>query len=323
VWQFFNKLRERERDAQLIVTGDLTSTGHVSQYDRASRFLSKRVAVAEREYFGLGTPDWRDWSVPGNHDYWPGKYFYFGAARRHMRIWAREFPAVGPSIPLMGGEVRLRFMRLDTDSGVRTWGPSRFLARGNCTKQLRKLEERLSKIGLPSPDEIRVLLLHHSLAYRDPSTDLLPCRVGRLAERFLERCLGHSSLLGRLEMNMGSRDMLRRLLAQFNIRVILTGHTHTPYIASRPAACRTPPRLIHVLEACCGTTTMVDQVPAGWPAHRDTRKLHPNTLIIHRLEVDGARIVWHAETWWRDAEQGFVNEPPSGCQNWSASLCVR
>src|SRR5207302_7534251 len=107
----------------------------------------------------------------------------------------------------------------------------RVLARGSFGTQLRRLESALSELGAVDANEVRIMLLHHSLAYKST------CR------------------LGILEINDDSRRRLRRLLVQFDIPVILTGHTHQVDVRRHCILSPERKRPIPFLEACCGTTT--------------------------------------------------------------------
>ena len=95
---------------QLIVTGDLTSTGRDDQFDHASRFLSDPAWLAE--------PGWREYSVSGNHDQWGGSWPAAAAPTAGLTTtFPAGFPQVKTPIPLVDGFC-LRFVLLDTDADV-------------------------------------------------------------------------------------------------------------------------------------------------------------------------------------------------------------
>jgi hypothetical protein len=195
----------------------------------------------------------------------------------------------------------LRFLAVNTDADINGWTPERVLARGSFVSQLRRLEEELPRILPPDRDEVRVLLLHHSLAYtadvRAPKPSTLLGRLGR----WWYRRLGFRDL----EINLPSRRRLLRLLTRFDIPVILTGHTHTPMVQCFGAPVPGRARDFDFLEACCGTTTQANKVPPHWPAVLGDRELDPNSLVVHQLLWDGHTVTWRAEVFGRTPFGGF------------------
>jgi 3',5'-cyclic AMP phosphodiesterase CpdA len=289
--QFFTDLRTQEQ-ARLIVTGDLTSCGSVTQLAAAEAYLGEVLKPPLGNFVGLQESDWRKQAIPGNHDHWPGNFFSLGPPGPRFQSWFQHFPYVGPALPLTAGRAQLRFLGagIDTDANVYPGTPDRLLARGSFTTQLLRLSLMLPHRGR---DEIRVLLLHHSLAHRGLT----------------------------LEINPGSRKQLEQFLAVNDIRVILTGHTHEPLVqpfqvtTSGPAGLlrwfAQPTRQVQCLEGRCGTTAQATKVPLGWPSSGHSRDLCVNTLLVHRLyEQDDGRIVWHAETYRRSPMRGFEKVPP-------------
>jgi hypothetical protein len=266
---FFAAFKNSDQ-ARLLMTGDLTSSGSSTQFAAGDDYLRDVLVPPQGSYFGLGEADWRDRGIPGNHDHWPGTFFSWRGPLPPVRNWLNTFPAIAdPPLPLTP-RVGLRFLRLATDADVFPLTPARLLARGEFTSQLLQLD---SKLPDQAPDEIRVLLLHHSYE--------------------------HQGLT--LEMNPASRALLEDFLFKKNIPVILTGHTHEPLVRRLTTAGHP------FLEGRCGTTTQADQVPLGWPWRGQSRTLTVQTLLVHRLfqENDGT-IVWHAETYRRHKFQGFV-----------------
>jgi hypothetical protein len=130
-----------------------------------------------------------------------------------------------------------------------------------------------------------VLLLHHSIAYR------------------------HRGCSRSLEMKRASRAQVLALLAECDVRVVLTGHTHKRMVgqfrAYRTDHASSSRRLHRFMEACCGTTTQANKVPAKWGG-RD-RNLDENSLLVHRIVSRGDRIIWKTDTWWRSHYHGFKN----------------
>lgn len=297
---FFEERRKEDPKLALLVTGDLTSTGKKSQFTTVEEFLGGELEPPKGNDIGLNVRGWKTGAIPGNHDHWPGRYFFLGPPKSHLLEWAKVFPLIREADwPLGDTGVRLRFLAVNTDADVGSWGPERVLARGSCQTQLRRLRDQLEALGPAAENEIRVLLLHHSLAYEAPPKGLpagLPARLARVLRHGLFR----RSMLGELELNRASRELLRQMVARLQISVILTGHTHEPMIACFTAHSRNPPRWISFMEACCGTTTQANVVPRKLDPHSaGDPLLDANALVLHQLFLERGRIVWQAETWTR------------------------
>jgi hypothetical protein len=56
---FFASL-QRSEQAQLLMTGDLTSSGSTSQFAAGDNYLRQVLLPPQGQYVGLGVPDWRD-----------------------------------------------------------------------------------------------------------------------------------------------------------------------------------------------------------------------------------------------------------------------
>jgi hypothetical protein len=340
---FVEEMRQGDPGIVLLVTGDLTSTGKASQVGRALQFIGAELPPPSARAVGLRTGTWLDeamrggdrtgsrhQAIPGNHDHWPGRVFVsiramelaffwlLGRPQSHMRQWRRHLPFIQQTrFPLRGTQVHLRFLALNSDADVGGWGPQRVLARGSFHTQLQRLEREL---GPADPNEVRILLLHHSLAYR---ADHPPYKGPTWLSRLWHKCF-RPSALGVLEINAASRRLLRRLLGRLEVSVILTGHTHQVHVACDHVL---SPKLrrIQFLEACCGTTTQLTEVPRKWPALFDgseKRKLDPNTLLIHRLFAENQRIVWKTETW-RRGDNGFERARENALgEPWASDLVV-
>jgi hypothetical protein len=342
--EFYQKMRDEDPNVALLVTGDLTSTGKQSQFDRAVQFLGDVLPPPSPRGQGLQTGTWLEEAtrgtpvgphqvIPGNHDHWPGRLFWVvGRPRPWMRTWARDLPLLQQTpIPLQGNDValqrknvRLRFLCLNSDADVWGWGPERVLGRGSFRTQLRRLEDDLSASEPPDPNEVRVLLVHHSLLYRAGShEDKPPSGLGQVWQACQKG-------LGLLEMNKASRRRLGRLMGQLDIPVLLTGHTHKASVRRWCALSPARGRPLPFLEACCGTTTQLNKVPRKWRSlfsrrGRDprARELDTNTLLVHRVSATGGQIRWRTETWIRDHEAGFQPAPGNtGGEPWASELLV-
>jgi hypothetical protein len=330
----FRDWRTSGRTPDLLVTGDLTSLGRSGQFDLAAAFLCNQLPPPFERGIGLQTggglpaPQWLAAAmggtragcphhvIPGNHDHWPGRYYMLGPVGRRMRGWAPHLPyqhvPAGPPRP----PVRIRFLALNTDAEVGAWGRDRLLARGRFVRQVEHLDRELRQKlpGEPDPDEIRVLLAHHSLAYRaaaPPATTWF----GRA-----RRALWGSRHRPALEIDPRSRLALEQLLADFDIRVLLTGHTHT--VDVRVHVCLRPGggKPFRFLEACCGTSSQLAHAPADRPGVEGRIAAH--TFLLHHLFRDGRGVVWRTETWERTLGSRFGRSTRNPGVPYAAELVV-
>jgi 3',5'-cyclic AMP phosphodiesterase CpdA len=277
---FFDQMRRTE-NAQLIVTGDLTTVGHPDQFAMASDFLGSILRFSRGRPIGLMEKHWTDRGVPGNHDHWPGHAGIWGGPTHGL---AATFPAMpyfnDPPLSLPSGHV-LRFMGIDTDADVDPYGTDRFLARGSFTSHLGPLATSLS---IPTDNEIRVLCLHHSQELRGVS----------------------------LEMNALSRDALNDFIVDQDIAVLLCGHVHTPPLVKSFTATNLGTS-VDFLEARCGTTTQTSTLPYTWRTilGRRPKRVNrmPNSLLVHRLVMEGGDIYWHTELY-QERSRGFAVPTP-------------
>jgi 3',5'-cyclic AMP phosphodiesterase CpdA len=192
--QLWAKLKDEE-DAALIVTGDLTAFGAISQFQSATTYLADilgRPTVVNP--IGLRHTRWNHTSVPGNHDHWPGRPVIFGWPTSGLAEHFSGLPNVF-RFDLSPGQF-LSFLRIDTDANVNPLGTDRFLALGRFNSQLATLA---SQLPVPEANEIRVLLLHHSL-----------------------------SVSGQLAMTSASKDALNDFIVDHAISILLCGHIHQP-----------------------------------------------------------------------------------------------
>lgn len=305
----FKELRRAEPDAELIVTGDLTAWGTTSEFQQADGFLS--TAGQWPEFVGLNAPGWMTLAIPGNHDHWRGIPFWpLGTPNSEVR---RRFPndwAVTPSTKLPNG-VSVVFLSLNSDADVGGYSDERIWACGSFVSAVNGLDQALSA---RNQDEIRVLLLHHSVEYR-----------GRLIQRSRTRCLpvSWSVNLEHLTIDDASRRKVADLLDKHGIRVVLTGHIHQPFFVGQlPKSSLYPKR--DVMEARCGSTsqrlTAAPGVPIGGGSNAPP---YQNSLIVHRLLDDVGRIYWQSEAHaifpsisskmgFRPASELLVNPPSQG-----------
>ena len=280
---FYKRLWDSDPRCQVIVTGDITASGAETQFDWAHVYLGAPTGTPNFG-LGLGLPNWPDISISGNHDQWPGTNGIFGRPTAGLKkYFKQQFPIVAPLLGI-GRGLALRFLFIDTDADVWPFGTDRLFARGDFVSQLIALGK---KIPQSAPDEIRILVMHHSLMPESPDPAVTtPQR--------------------RMAITSGTRKVLDNFLVDYGIKIVLSGHLHVPrltrYRASNGIEATT------VLEARCGTTTqrdefpyeLVEQIPAD-------RRLPPNTLIVHTVLERSSSVVWRSEIFWRNRTGRFVN----------------
>jgi len=251
---------QEESDICLVVTGDLTATGHEEEFEIANKFLS-----AEYCGVGLNVGDWIQRAVPGNHDHWPGRPIIIGRPTPGLEKYFPDLPYAGPVIQLGNGR-QLRFLRIDSDDGVNPYLQERWFAIGSFERQLEALSEMLEPLGR-NDNEIRVLCLHHSATYRGIH----------------------------LEANSKSRAALYKFLLRNHIAVVLTGHIHRPpWVRTFPATQPMAPGRTVVIEAKCGTTTQWDPTILREAEFEDSQHWQ-NSLIVHWLSEADGQIHWNSE----------------------------
>jgi len=289
--KFFRDMRKSEQ-AELLVSGDLTSMGKVDQFNSANDFLKSKLRPPKGQV-GLGVSNWQEKAIPGNHDYFCGVVNWtggpiLGGPTPGLTQYFPNLPFASPRIPLPPTPAVLRFVGIDTDAGNWRYGWNRLWARGSFVNQLTAAQALL---GPPAEDEIRVLLLHHS-----------------------RRCSGFM-----LCIDNQSRSALDRFLIQSDISVLLSGHKHRPFIDHFPLTSAAPPRAMDVMEARCGTTTQRNVVPLNWfnlLGLPPNRSWPPNTLLVHRLFEERGTIRWTTETYTRTTYRFKILGPTGSLQVW-------
>lgn len=268
---WFYRHRRSATNAHLIVTGDLTSRGAVPQFELAADYLSDEALLQGGVPCGLGEIGWRDRAVSGNHDYWNGGIWPLLPMTPSPALagtMGRAFPAIESMEVTIGGRtITVRFLAIDTDMNCTRY--NRMMAHGAFEDQIYALETLLPE--QPEPDEIRVLLLHHSLGYD-----------GTVRLRIVD----------------DSQHALKEFLADYDVRVMLCGHTHHPCVQKFPVSGRE--REGTVLEACCGTTLQRTRLrPDEYPeaGKKGNERIAHNALIVHTLYEEGREVKWVAETY--------------------------
>lgn len=283
--EFWERILKDEENVQLVVTGDLTAYGSEDQFRSALTYVENEVTPPYGNNIGLHAWDWRERSIPGNHDQWPGYPIIFG---RGYNV-ANHFP--GPPFvqpKRLPNGLTLRILAIDTDADVWPFGRNRLYPRGRFTSQLIALNKLIEP---PKQDEFTVLLLHHSPSHVGKTLGIVPGSLGDLSAFLIEQ----------------------------HVAVMLCGHVHVPRVSTYRA--QDQGRVLDVLEACCGTTTQLDRLPLGWrdfSGRRPDRRLTANTLLVHRLDEQNNEVLWSIQAYSRDVP-GFSPEasiPPVTVRVW-------
>jgi 3',5'-cyclic AMP phosphodiesterase CpdA len=265
---FFSLLREREPEAYLIITGDLTAMGHPQEFETANEYLGAVLRPPKGKYIGLEVAKWGEHAIPGNHDHWPGTPRILGGPTPALSYYFPEpkVPKVQPLFRLSTGH-DLRFLRINTDADVDPLEPERVLARGMFRSQLESLSNSLEK---PGPKEIRALCLHHSRTY-DGFT---------------------------LKIDTDSRQLLDDFIVKHQIAVLLCGHIHEPPSVRFLYGPKGRSSSGGVLEGRSGTTAQLDRSLLhklrllGFRARR-----WENSLLVHRILGSEHELLWEIEVY--------------------------
>lgn len=279
----FSHLRRTE-DAILVVTGDLTATGSIEQFNLSKSYLEDSINGFSRGPVGLELQNiWLEGTIPGNHDHWPGNKGILGSPDNLYK----SFPNPTPPLPIPVREIPLRngakiiLAGVDTSSDVGSYGVNRILARGEFVRHLEVLR---NQIAGASEDEVRVLLMHHS-----PQVSGIPLRI-----------------------NKKSRRVLKETVKQFNIRILLTGHAHKAIGTLEGIVDRG--RQWTLLEARSGTTLQRDEVPPSFAKgifsrYSEDKPYLANSFLVHRLYEESGHIYWEV-TEYRRKNSGFKEHGP-------------
>lgn len=263
-----SELIENEK-VELIVTGDLTRVGATLEFDMARDFLEKEL-LYRGKYIGLRDTNALKLAIPGNHDHYPGIASLVGGPTRALgQMFPKNFPPSTSKLGSSGHE--LTFLRINTDADVTAFSRKRMRAKGSFVSQLNWLKGQLGPKG---KKEIRVLLLHHSVAHRGVF----------------------------LEIDRRSRKELFDFIVNQGVAVLLSGHIHEPPLVKLATAVDKNGNKADYLEARCGTTTQMNlfHVPYYWRGMLaklgiKKRGHWSNTLLVHRITEAGGQIFWESE----------------------------
>lgn len=277
---FVAELRdEGEDDLNIIVTGDITRTGDLVDFGNATAFLERALDLSPPNWtrsagLGLGSVDL---IIPGNHDKWGGSFFALGGGPSNYGGYFRTpLPYVHHCPKLKNGR-KVVFVGIDSDADVLSLSHDRQLALGNFKSQLDNPGNGSHPSFPPAPQEIRMMLIHHSWY-----------QSGKM-----------------LRMRTASKDKLGQFLIRHGIKGILTGHSHAPFLDFFTVN----PQQVDVYELRAGTASQLDQTPARWKTVWGTlpsRLWEPNSLLVHRIFEDQNKATyWHAQIYRRSETDGF------------------
>jgi predicted phosphodiesterase len=280
--KFWKKIRtEEDPNAQVVVSGDVTSCGGSNEFDNANAFLGSKLSMPFGP-IGLSFPNWQKHAIPGNHDHWPGKPIILGGPNASV---ASAFLSGYPNVQtiLRGSGRPIHLISINTDSDVDPRGRYRLFAIGSFQTQLVAAKTQLSQL---EGNGIRVLVLHHSWHKKK----------------------------GVLRISRASRGALDQFLDQENISIIMTGHVHTPLIRCFTVGAIPHSSKLRVWECRCGTTTQVDKISYAAKSifgRFPLRKWPSNSLLVHRITEHPDSTEWNVETYVR-SRSGFDTVGPKG-----------
>ena len=263
---FYKVIRPETGVFRLIVTGDLTRSGGVTEFQVARDFIHSQVDIKPphgTNMVGLQLPADEVIAIPGNHDHWNGSTQPLGG--RPSQYFNQGYSATPfiERIPLSNGRV-VEFRGINSDSGVTPFSPSRMFALG-------KFQNELNQVQMPANAnrDIRMLLIHHS--WQASGTTL--------------------------RMTKASKSALTKFLVANGFRGMLTGHMH---LFSVPTV--GVPNSQPFEEFRCGSSTQHDSVPYNWRNwgwNHPNRKFPQNTVLVHRVIGGPGVTTWETETFGR------------------------
>lgn len=273
--RYVRKLHTPGERLNLIVTGDYSRCGSDAELQLAYDYIYREIDVRKprkiKAGLWFGHHGGQMLGVPGNHDQWGGHNspFSYQVSKFAASRLSKAYPVVTPGPTI--GKRDVRFLEIDSDADVLPGTLRRILARGHFLSQLTQLGALLGPAGNPK-NELRVLVLHHALHH-----------VGKT-----------------LRISAPSAAALAAFMANYDVKILLSGHTHRANTAIVGAGTR---------EICSGSTTQIDAVPRGWTnlqGNTPTVNFNLNSFVVHRLTPSvGGLIDWSTETVQRKKLVGF------------------
>ncbi len=269
--EFCSQFTERKEAFEFLVTGDFTRCGSASEIATAQRFFASSVDLnaPTGNFVGLNLNAVPDASISGNHDQWGGVNHPWGGGPLASKTLVPQAMPFVLTAGLANGR-RLILAGIDTDADVSPKSMTRVLARGSFSNQLAALEQ---KIPTREERDIRVLMLHHSMA--------------------------HDGFVLRIEH--ACKQALFTFLADKAFSLVLSGHTHAQLFSKIPIQSSSGTVSL-IEELTCGSTTQHDQVPYNWRSwlgNRPARHWPTNTLLVHKLLGTEGQTMWDTEAFVR------------------------
>ncbi len=273
--KFWRIVKNRIPEAKLVMTGDLTCTGHEQELDLGSLYLASEWMAPDGNFMGLRCPGWKDYGIPGNHDHWGGN-LVLGPPSDQLWQTFRFCPYLtGPlQIPATGHQIV--FAGINTDAGVGPYSGNRGLARGEFREELEELEKVMK---LPEENEIRILLLHHSATWEGRTLGITPT----------------------------CRKLLDEFTGRHAFSILLCGHTHVPRIEKLKIK-HLAQYLMPPLHVCCGSSSRITTLPPGVRlAGQRISRLNTiaNSVLLHELSAEPNGLRWSVETYF-ERPHGFA-----------------
>jgi hypothetical protein len=234
------KMSKGER-LHYLVSGDLTCTGLDTDFVLAQTYLLGKLVTDNTGFTvdGLNIPADQLRTIPGNHDHWDGKHGWpqpaydagvFGAS------FVRTPWKTRPSLQSPSGALRLDLFGVDSNSGLFGW-PENYTAlgmfsHGELFQPLRGLEALLQeseadrKVLPKGVVLVRGIVCHHAFSnnaqQNRPKIPGWRARLSRSWSRVMQRFFGKNPD----PLDPASVTALINLAHKYDVRAVLTGHTH-------------------------------------------------------------------------------------------------
>ena len=224
----FMRIREElgvplETPVHVVVSGDLTCRGSKADHASAAAFLLQRLHwPGYRQPFGLQLGAGHSFEKPGNHDHFDGGVF-LPAHNPKLDKYYPWPPDPHPPVLSPGKEFEVRLYGLDSNSGLA--GKVNFSLSQNGDVHQNDLDDLRVQLEEDQDDPghpvVRILVVHHTLAFRRQAVTFAPGTWPALLTRGF--CLPP-----------GMRKRILRLCVDYRVAAILTGHTHDTERRSYP-----------------------------------------------------------------------------------------
>ena len=243
-----------EERLNFVVSGDLSCSGLFTEFVMAHSYLRGLLVNDYRasDVVGLNIPHGCFATVPGNHDHWNGKSRYPQPAHTKA-IFGEDFKQTPWHMTLRSRQKNphlfLDLFGVDSNSGL-SHLPDNGTAYGDFSHDellhpTRGLEHLLIQSNRvkgtldKGVHQVRAIVCHHSLSNHGRP---VPPNIPRpsLWNRSLNRVLQHFFGMCPDPLDPAAVNALLALAHQYNVRAVLTGHTHYFWEERYPAAPAVP-----------------------------------------------------------------------------------